>query len=412
MNKGDAQVSEPVDLKRSVSLPMVTLYGLGTIIGAGIFVLIGKVAGIAGIYAPISFLVASIIAAFTAFSYAELASRFPKSAGEAIYLEEVFHRHGFSVAMGLAIAAVGIISAATITNGAVGYIRIFIDLPPWLIVLLLVAFLTLLAAWGISASVAVASFTTAITIVGLIIVIVVNHDALALLPSRLPQLLPGDPGLWGAIVFGGFVAFYAFIGFEDMINIAEEVKSPERNMPLAILLALAAATVLYLLISLVAVLAHDPAKLAASDAPLTALIADDRPAVKLAIGIISILAIVDGILIQIIKSSRILYGMSRQRLIPPLFDRVHPYTQTPLLATVTVAALVLLLSLSLPLLTLAQSTSFITLLVFAIVNFTLWRLKTKGDAANSPAINLPLWVPAVGAISCIVFILIQLLQWP
>ena len=403
-------MSEPVKLKRSVTLPMVTLYGLGTIIGAGIFVLIGEVAGIAGIYAPLAFLVASIIAGFTAFSYAELASRFPKSAGEAIYLEEVFHRHTLSTATGLAVAAIGIISAATITTGAVGYIRIFIDLPPWLIILLLVTALALLAAWGISESVGVAAFTTVVTLIGLLIVVAVNSDALATLPQRLPELMPATSAVWGAIVFGGFVAFYAFIGFEDMINIAEEVKEPSRNMPLAIVLALAVTTVLYLLVSLVAVLSHDPALLAASDAPLAALIGEERHTVKLIIGIISILAIADGILIQIIKTSRILYGMSSQRLIPPLFAAVHRRTRTPLVATATVAALVLLLALSLPLLTLAQSTSFITLTVFAAVNFTLWRLKMKGGAGRAEVIDLPAWVPALGGLLCVIFILMQLLQ--
>jgi len=403
-------MTKAVKLKRSVTLPMVTLYGLGTIIGAGIFVLIGEVAGIAGIYAPLAFLVASIVAGFTAFSYAELSSRFPKSAGEAIYLEEVFHYSWLSITTGLAVAAIGIISAATITNGAVGYIRIFFDLPPWLIILLLVAVLSLLAAWGINESVGVAAFTTAVTLIGLVIVIVINGDALATLPARLPELVPHGREVWGLILFGGFVAFYAFIGFEDMINIAEEVKEPSRNMPLAIVLALIITTVLYLLISLVAVLSHDPQLLAASDAPLAALIGEDRHMVKLMIGIISILAIADGILIQIIKTSRILYGMSSQRLIPTLFAAVHPRTQTPLLATAFVAALVLLLALALPLLTLAETTSFITLVVFAAVNLALWRLKMKEGVVQTEVVNLPIWVPAIGGLLCVAFILIQLLQ--
>jgi len=403
-------MTKAVKLKRSVTLPMVTLYGLGTIIGAGIFVLIGEVAGIAGIYAPLAFLVASIVAGFTAFSYAELSSRFPKSAGEAIYLEEVFHYSWLSITTGLAVAAIGIISAATITNGAVGYIRIFFDLPPWLIILLLVAVLSLLAAWGINESVGVAAFTTAVTLIGLVIVIAINGDALATLPARLPELVPHGREVWGLILFGGFVAFYAFIGFEDMINIAEEVKEPSRNMPLAIVLALIITTVLYLLISLVAVLSHDPQLLAASDAPLAALIGEDRHMVKLMIGIISILAIADGILIQIIKTSRILYGMSSQRLIPTLFAAVHPRTQTPLLATAFVAALVLLLALALPLLTLAETTSFITLVVFAAVNLALWRLKMKEGVVQTEVVNLPIWVPAIGGLLCVAFILIQLLQ--
>lgn len=402
-------MAEPIKLKRSVTLPMITLYGLGTIIGAGIFVLIGKVSGIAGIYAPLAFLVASLIAGFTAFSYAELSSRYPKSAGEAVYLQEVFHYSWLSTTTGIAVAVVGIISAATITNGAVGYIRIFFDLPPWLIILLLVTLLSLLAAWGINESVLAAALTTSITIIGLIAVIGVNGDALTTLPQRLPELIPRGAEMWGAILFGGFVAFYAFIGFEDMINIAEEVKDPSRNMPLAIVLALAVTTILYLLISLVAVLSHDPALLAVSDAPLAALVGEEHHRAKLIIGVISILAIADGILIQIIKSARILYGMSSQQLIPSLFAAVHPFTRTPLVATVTVATAVLILSLSLPLLTLAETTSFITLTIFAVINFALWRLKMKGDMPEAKMMNLPIWVPAIAFLLSSAFVLVQLL---
>jgi APA family basic amino acid/polyamine antiporter len=401
---------ETIKLKRAVNLPMITLYGLGTIIGAGIFVLIGEVAGIAGMYAPLAFFVASIIAAFTAFSYAELSSYFPKSAGEAVYLEEIFHRQWLSVGTGFAVAAIGIISAATITNGAVGYIRIFVGLPPWLIIVLLVAALALLAVWGISESVGVAAFTTVVSIIGLIIVITINADHLATLPERLPEMVPPDVESWGLIVFGAFIAFYAFIGFEDMINIAEEVKDPQRTMPLAIILALLIATLLYVLISLTAVLTLEPEVLAASDAPLAALVGENRQAVKTAVGIISILAIADGILIQIIKTSRILYGMSSQQLILPLFAAVHPLTRTPLFATFTVAAMVLVLALSFPLLTLAQFTSFITLVVFAVINFALWRLKLRPVQPKAQMINVPVWVPAIAFLLCSCFILAQLIQ--
>jgi amino acid transporter len=403
-------MSEQLKLKRVVSLPMVTLYGLGTIIGAGIFVLVGEVAGIAGIYAPIAFLTASIIAGFTAFSYAELSSRFPKSAGEAVYLEETFHQHWLSIGTGIAVIAIGVISAATITNGAVGYIQAFINLPSWLIITLLVAALALLASWGISESVGVAAFTTVISIFGLVAIIIINAESLSTLPARLPEMIPREMEVWGAIIFGGFVAFYAFIGFEDMINIAEEVKEPRRNMPRAIILALLISTVLYVLISLTAVLTLPPEMLAKSSAPLTALVGEERQSIRMIIGIISILAITDGLLIQIIKTARILYGMSSQKLIPPLFSSLHPRTRTPLFATFTVAATVLILALSFPLLTLAQCTSFITLVVFAAINFTLWRLKLRPDTPKGETINLPAWMPLFALLLCLFFILAQWIQ--
>lgn len=402
-------MSEQSKLRRVVTLPMVTLYGLGTIIGAGIFVLIGKVTGIAGIYAPLAFLVASIIAGFTALSYAELSSRFPKSAGEAVYLDRIFHTHHLSIATGVAVAAIGIISAATITNGLVGYIQLFVDLPEWMIMTLTVTVLSLLAAWGISESVKVAAATTVVSIIALLLIIIFNTENLATLPERLPEMVPESLSDWKSIALGAFIAFYAFIGFEDMINVAEEVKEPERNMPRSILLALLIATLLYILIAITSVLSLPVEVLAKSRAPLTAILGSQSQALHIAIGIISILAIADGILVQTIKTARILYGMSDQKLIPPLFNVVHPVTRTPLLATFTVALLVLFLALTFPLLTLAELTSFITLVVFGIVNFALWRLKNCANTLECAAINLPMWVPLIGFILCLVFILIQLI---
>ena len=403
-------MNENYQLKRAISLPMVALYGLGTIIGAGIFVLIGEVAGISGIYAPFAFLLASIIAAFTALSYAELSSRFPKSAGEAVYLEQAFQRRWLSTGTGFAGIAIGTVSAATITNGSVGYIQVFIDLPAWSIVLLLVTAMALLAAWGISESVGVAALTTTITITGLIAVIALNADHLATLPERLPEMIPPDLQAWHLVVFGAFVAFYAFIGFEDMINIAEEVKEPERNMPRSIILALLISALLYALISLTAVLAIPVETLTASKAPLTALVGEGLPVTKAVIGVISILAIVDGILIQIIKTSRILYGMSEQRFIHPLFASVHPVSRTPLVATASVAGAVLILAIAFPLLTLAQITSLLTLVVFAAINLALWRLKRRLPARPKGEIDLPTWIPATGFLLCSLFVLAQLMK--
>lgn len=401
-------MTEAGKLRRAITLPMVTLYGLGTIIGAGVFVLIGEVAGISGPYTPLAFLVASLIAAFTALSYAELSSRFPKSAGEAIYLEQAFHRRRLSTGTGIAGIMIGTVSAATITNGSVGYIRMFVDLPAWMIVTLLVSTMALLAAWGIRESVGVAAFTTGVTICGLIAVIAINAGHLMTLPERLPEMIPPDIEAWSLILFGAFVAFYAFIGFEDMINVAEEVRQPGRNMPRSIILALLISSALYLLVSLTAVLALPVESLAASKAPLAELVGEDWPVTRSLIGVISILAITDGILIQLIKSSRILYGMSDQEFIHPLFASVHPGRKTPLVATFTVAVAVLVLALAFPLLTLARFTSLLTLVVFAAINFALWWLKRRPATGGRGSINLPAWMPFTAFLLCTLFILVQL----
>jgi len=402
---------QAIALKRTISLPLLTLYGLGTIIGAGIFVLVGKVAGLAGMYAPVAFFVASVVAAFSALSYAELSSRFPKCAGEVVYLHEAFEIRWLSTGMGVAIVTIGIVSAATIINGSVGYLQLFFDLPVWLIITLLVSVIAMLAAWGISESVGVAALTTAIALSGLIAVIVFNIDHLGTLPERLPELLPpAEIAIWNTILFGAFIAFYAFIGFEDMVNVVEEVKNPQQNMPLAIILALIITTLFYALITLTAVLALPIDELAGSEAPLAMLIAEDKPLIRLIIAAISVVAIANGALIQIIKSSRILYGMSRQGLLPELFALIHPQRRTPLIATLFVALIIFLIALAFPLLTLAQFTSFITLSVFAAINLALWRVKLREHSVKSGGVSVPVWVPVSGFVVSVLFIVIQCFQ--
>ncbi len=403
-------MNQDIRLKRAITLPMLVAYGLGTIIGAGIFVLMGEVAGIVGIYTPISFLLASIVAGFTAFSYAELSSRFPKSAGEAIYLEETFHIRWLSTAVGFAISIIGIVSAATITNGSIGYIQVFVALPDWLIRVLLVTGLSLLAIWGISESVKAAVASTLVSVTALLVIIFINTDSLLTLPARLPELIPpADAEILGLIIMGAFVAFYAFIGFEDMINVAEEVHEPSRNMPKAIALALLLTTVLYVLVALTAVLAVPLDTLVNSDAPLMVLIGDSQPYVIVVVGLVSIFAVADGILIQIIKTSRILFGLSRQGMIHALFADVHPKTRTPIFSTLFVAVAVFILATAFPIITLAKFTSFLTLSVFAAINFTLWRLKLRPETRVNQHLNLPLWAPVVAFVVSSAFILLQLL---
>ena len=231
--------------------------------------LVGKVADTAGLYAPIAFLIAALLAGLTGLSYAELAARHPKSAGEAVYVEDGLRWRPLSILVGFLIILTGIVSAATIANGFVGYLHVFVAVPDWLAITLLVFLLGGLAAWGIDESVMAATFITLVEVGGLLLILAVAGGSLAELPARLPELIPPPDGIvWQGILLGAFLAFYAFIGFEDMVNVAEEVKEPTRNLPLAILIAIGVSTLLYLLVALVAVLALPPAELAQSRAPL------------------------------------------------------------------------------------------------------------------------------------------------
>jgi APA family basic amino acid/polyamine antiporter len=390
------QHPEQIELKRALNLAFLTLYGLGTILGAGIYVLVGKVAGIAGLYAPVAFLVAAAIAAVTAFSYAELASRLPKSAGEAVYVQEGFGARSLSIAVGLLLVVAGLVSSATLANGFVGYLNVFVELPAWLVITLLVAGLGGLATWGIAESAMAAAAATLIEMAGLVLIVAVSTDSLATFPARLPELLPPfEPATWTSIAAGAFLAFYAFIGFEDMVNVAEEVKEPRRTLPQAIILAMAISTVLYLLVATAAVLALPLTELASADAPLALIFERATGQTPAVIALIGLFAVVNGALVQIIMCARVLYGMSEAGWLPRWLKRIHARRRTPHYATALVTLAVLALALWLPLVTLAKATSYTILVVFALINAALLRIKRRGP--GPPGVRTyPMWIPAAG----------------
>ncbi len=407
-------------LQRSLTLPLITFYGIGTILGAGIYVLIGEVAGAAGMAAPLAFLLAAVIAGFTGLSYAELSSRFPMSGGEAVYVEHAFGQRWLCAITGWAVVLTGTVSAATLASGFAGYLQIFIPAPDWVAVCALVLVLTAVAAWGIKEAVWAAGIMTLIEAGGLLLVVWVAGDALTTLPERWPDLWPdADLASWAAISTGAFLAFYAFIGFEAMVNVAEEVKDARTTMPLAIVLALSAATLLYVLVALVAVLAVPLESLTTSEAPLVTVLGDAPPSFRHAITIISIVAIANTALAQFIMTSRMIYGMAGQATAPAMFRQVHPLTHTPLNGTLLVAAIVLVLSLTLSFVTLAQVTSAIVLGVFIIVNCALIRLKLttparagvtpSHSATRTPPVLYPMWVPVTACVFCCLLLMTQIL---
>ena len=401
------QVNNEVQLKRSLSLSLVSFYGIGTILGAGIYVLVGKVAGYAGMYTLFSFLIASILAGFSAFSYAELAVRYPKSAGEAVYIQQSFGRPFLSKLIGLMIVFVGVVSTATLVHGFVGYLNVFVQWPAWWVIIGLIAIMLLVAIWGIGESVIIAALMTVGEIIGLLIILWVARDGFSLFPTKVAETLPPmDATIWAGILVGAFVAFYAYIGFEDIVNVAEEVREPQINLPRAIIISLVVTTVFYLAVALVSIMMMPPAQLAQSDAPLALLYQITTGQHPTVITIISLVSVLNGALIQIIMASRVLYGMSRQGWLPKQLGMVHPRTRTPIIASLIVGGLILFFALILPLLSLARLTSFVTLIIFALINLALWRLKRCSDEKST--FTVPLWVPVLGFICSSAFVLFQI----
>jgi len=392
-------------LKRTLGLATITFYGLGTILGAGIYVLVGKVAGLAGVHVPMAFGIAAVIAALTGLSYAELSSRFPKSAGAAIYLNNAFGKRWLSALVGWLVVCTGIVSSATIANGFVGYLRIFVDVESWLAITILVLVLGTLAAWGIKESAIAVIFITLIEISGLLLVLFVARESFTGLPERIAEFsLPADFSAWIGIILGGFLAFYAFIGFEDMVTMAEEVENPRRNLPLAIILALVISTVLYMAIAVAAVISMPLDELANSDAPLAEIVekAGYSPTI---IGLISLFAVINGSLVQVIMASRVIYGMGAFGGTPAMLTKINKKTQTPLIATILVSTGVLIMALWLPIVQLAKTTSFITLIIFALINFALIIIKRRGDGKG---VSYPVIIPIVGFILCVAILIFQI----
>lgn len=404
-------MSEQAELRRSISLPLVTLYGLGTIIGAGIYVLVGKVAGVAGMYAPLAFLVAALLVTFTAFAYAELVARYPRSAGEAVYVQAAFGKPYLSLFVGLLIICIGIVSSATLVSGVVGYLHLFVEIPRWLVITGMLLLLGGLASWGIRESVGMASLLTLVEIAGLLVVLWVARENFSYLPEQLPVLWPSfDAPAWQGILLGAFVAFYAFIGFEDMVNIAEEVKQPRQNLPRAIFAALVITTILYLAVALIAVLSLPVTELAASKAPLAAIYTKVTGEKAFFIGMVGVIAVVNGVLVQIIMATRILYGSARQGWLPSVFADVNARTRTPLLATAVITLLILVMALWLPLLTLAQITSFITLFIFSFINLALVVIKRREPVVEGVR-TYPIIIPICGVVFTSSLLLFQLYYW-
>lgn len=392
------------ELIRRLSLPLLVFYGIGTILGAGIYVLVGKVAGEAGFYTPIAFMLASLLAAFSAFSYAELAARFPRSAGEAIYIEEGFGIKRLSVLVGLMIVTVGVISVAALAHGFAGYLNVFFDFPEPIIVICLVLFIGSVCAWGIGQSIMIASIMTIVEIIGLLIILYVGRDAFSLVPVKLPEMIPPlNTSVWAGIFMGSFVAFYAYLGFEDIVNVAEEAIKPRVNIPLAIIISLIITTIFYILISIVAVLLVSPYELSSSSAPLAMIYTLTTGQSPVVITIISLISVVNGALVQVIMASRVLYGMSRKKWLPEKIGEINPVTHTPLIATALISIMIIFFALVFPLLSLAKITSFITLLIFMLINFAL--LKIKFSKKYHDGFCVPLWVPLIGGMSTLLFIL-------
>jgi APA family basic amino acid/polyamine antiporter len=396
-------------LRRRLGLPLLLLYGVGITVGAGIYVLIGAVAGHAGVYAPWSFALAAAAMALTVGSYAELSTRFPVSAGEAAYVRAATKSRAASTAVGLLTLLIGIVASATVSLGAAGYIGEYVALPRGVIAGAVLIALGAVAAWGILESVLIASVFTLIEVGGLALIVVAGLQAGVPVAAVLTTPPPLEPAVLSGIGYASLLAFFAFIGFEDLANVVEEAKVPHRDIPRAMVLTLIVSTLLYLPVAAIAVAAVPPEALAASPAPLALVMRSLTGASPLLISLIAIVATLNTILAQLSMAARVIYGMAKQNDLPAALGAVHARTGTPVVATALVVTATLVLALTVPFERLAEGTSLATLAVFAMVNLSLLRLRARAEPSPHPHVRVPVWVPAAGLATCLSMIAAALL---
>ena len=419
-------------LARHITLFALIVYGVGDMVGAGIYATIGEAAGRLGNAVWLSFAVSMVAALLTGLSYASISSRYPRAAGAAYVTNRAFRRPFLSYMVGLAVCASGMTSMATSSNAFANAFQKLVDpgvRHPWLPWAMLVGFLlaiTLLNLWGIRESLWGNLVCTAVEIGGLLLVIVLGMrywGAVNYLEVPAPAGGADTPvGPWRlpTLVMGAAVlTFFSFVGFEDMLNVGEEVKDPTRTMPRGILAALLITTVIYISMSLTAVAVVPYAELAKHPAPLEPIARQVAPWLpNNTYTVITMFAVANTALINYIMGSRLLYGMSRHGLVPKPLCRVHARRCTPHVSILVLGTLVLILALVgrieigpnrvSPVRVLADATALLLLGCFCVVNAALIVLQRRSDEPKG-RFEVPSIVPALGSVVCLVLILSRLL---
>ena len=399
----------PATLRRVLGLWLLVFYGLGSIIGAGIYVLIGVVADAAGYAAPVAFVLAGVLAALTGLSYAELSAPYPEAAGAAAYVQEAFGKPWLSRAIGLAVVAVGIFLSSSLARGVVGYIDSFVTVPEMPVALGIIVFFTVVACLGVGFAMRLAAWMTIVEIGGLAIVIAAGGPALERLGEIAPLMMPDGLAGWSGVVAGAFFAFFAFLGFEDIVNMAEEAREPEKTLPRAIVLAIILSTAIYFVVTLIAVAAVPMETLAGSRAPLELVTQAVSWVPAGTLSAIAIIAIPNGILITLVMLGRIIYGMARRGWFPAALGAIHPVTRTPVRATVAAGIVVFVFTALVPFIGLVTLTSAVNLCVFGTVNLALMRLQRLHPRSDL-AFAAKRWCPPLAAGICVALLVLEMLR--
>lgn len=386
-------------LRRSIGTGMLVLFVVGNILGAGIYAVVGEVAAESGGLLWASFLLAAVLASFTAASYAELTTKYQRAGGSALYVQKAFDRNWLTVVITVAVATAAITSAATSARALAGdYLATFIDLPVVPVAIGFVVLLSIVNWWGISESLKANVVLTAIIVAGLLVVVGVGAFALASGDGDLGRLTTtpeGGSALPLALLGGASLAFFAFVGFEDTAQVSEETEDPARSYPIALAAGLAITLVIYLLVSAATAVVVSPAELEGASAPLVAVVEKGSAIPGEAVAAVAIIALTNTALLQLVASSRLLYGMAEREQLPPVLRTVDDTRRTPWVAIVIVGLVAAALAATGGLATLADTTVLLLLTVFVFVNVSV--LALRDDEVEHDHVTVPLALPVIGA---------------
>ncbi len=353
-------------LKRAVGLFEATFYGIGIIVGAGIYALIGPAAGMTGNSLWLSFIIGAIIASFTGLSYAELSTMFPKAAAEYVYVRRAFGSRFLAFLIGWLIVFTGMISAAAVSLGFAGYFKGLFNLPIVPVAVLLIGFLSFINYKGIKESSRFNIVLTSATIFGLLVIIFLGIGSFG--KVNYFEFPFGINGVMSAAA----LIFFAYIGFEDIVNVAEETRNPRKTIPRALFLAIIITSILYILTAISAVSLVNWKDLSLSSSPL-ALAASQVFGNKafLLLSITALFATAGTVLIILVVTSRMIYGISKEKSLPEFLALIHSKTRTPWLAVFFVMIFSMIFVSVSDIKTVAEVTSLSMFVTFTIINFSL-----------------------------------------
>ncbi len=386
----------PITLKRELGLLEAVLCGVGIILGAGVYVLIGQAAGMAGNAVWISFLLAAFLAAFTGLSYAELSSLLPKAGAEYVYVRKSMGKF-IAFLIGWMIFISGIVGASTVSLGFAGYFKSLFGSPIILTALALIAIVSIINFMGVKQSARLANVSALIEMAGLAIVILIG---LPYIGSINYFEAPRIQGIFGAAA----LIFFAFIGFEDIVKLSEETKNPTKTIPKALLLSIAITTIIYISVAISVISTVDWKTLSASQAPLAEVAAKGGIPGGL-MSTIALFATGNTVLLLLLASSRIIYGMAKSNTLPRVLAAIHPKTRTPWVSILSLMILSMMFVLAGDIKIVANLTNFAVFVTFLAINASviILRYKTRKKRPFKIPLNIGKFpvIPALGIAFCL-----------